>query len=179
MTGYMLRMTAIFSLTTIVALAAPHGSDTQVTWLSYVSSYGMDSHSERSSQICFVVFRNGQYRFSKHTVTGIVAVEGKLSDDQLSQIDKMVNKLDFKKENLAKVVRRGSESLLAEVSGSGGGRVRAVWTDPDHKEPFPEAVTTLVDWLQTFKAEPGAHALTDQELRQKPICPPAFSAPLQ
>ena len=155
----------------ILASAQKGGPDNLVARLSFSNTYGVDWRTEkRSPQICFEVSRSGQYRLLRQTDRGYTVVGGDLSDEEMSRLGKKLKDLDLSVEGRGKLVFRGSESFVVEVSGARGAIVRSVWINPDRQQPFPSAVAAIVDWLQTFKPE-AARPVGQSELEEEPICP--------
>jgi hypothetical protein len=75
------------------------------------------------------------------------------------------------------LVLAGSESFTAEM-GREGRTEHYTWVDADHLHPFPDSVSGLVDWLQTFKAQDST-PLTWHGLSDIPLCPPVTAKSLQ
>jgi hypothetical protein len=146
-----------------------------LTRISYRTTYGVDWRQQQGSpQICFALYHDGSYRFSRMTESGMQGLQGALSKDQVSRLGEMLRRLDAQRRENG-IVRQGSESLVVEMAGKAK---RYTWVDADHQSPFPESVVELVHWLQGFKAQDAA-PLTLRDLSDQPICPPASEKPVQ
>ena len=141
-----------------------------VARLSYHTTYDVHWREAHYSQVCFALYRGGNYRLSRTTKDDRETLQGTLSQDQLNRIRKLAGSLRPQtRDNV--LVYQGSESFVAQVIRNGN-TVSYEWIDPDHRQPFPDAANSIVDWLQDFKAE-GASPLDLRELSEQPICPPA------
>jgi hypothetical protein len=142
-----------------------------VSRFSYTSTYGVDGNREHYlPRMCFEVYRDGRYRIARTTTKNVPENRaGVLSQAQLDIISRMLTKLDSSNSS-GSIVRKGSESFVAEISNGTDETTRFVWIDPDHERPFPESVVNIVNWLQSFKAE-SSTVLNIPELSTEPICP--------
>jgi hypothetical protein len=144
--------------------------------LSYSSGHIVDWNQEQGNpKICFALYRSGSYRVSRLTERGTETLQGKLSDDQVARLRRILENLDFESSSGA-VTRNGAEVLVAEVARKHK-TVRYVWTDPDHERPFPSSAMNVVKWLQDFKPE-GTSPLTMRELSDQPSICPVVSNPV-
>jgi hypothetical protein len=120
--------------------------------LSYSTSAAVGG--ERARQICLAVTREGGYRFLQLASSGgtAVALQGKLSDDQLQQLKKLLSDSEFRrlKGGHGGVIFQDSESFGAEISREDGAQ-RLQWLNPDDQQPFPDSATKLIQWMQNFK----------------------------
>jgi hypothetical protein len=135
-----------------------------------------NDHSSRS--ICFEVEPSGAYRIARETTLGKEIYQGDLTSDELSQVKEMLLKLDFADQTArgGRLVLRGSESFVAETTRDEQ-TLRSRWFDPDRKQPFPESVHVLTNWLQDFDPE-NATRLPDTSLRAASVCP-VWEQPLE
>jgi hypothetical protein len=128
--------------------------------------------------ICFSLDPDGTYLIARTTKwAGREVYQGKLTAEDMSRFTDMLKQVDFTNKPLgAGPVLRGSESFVAEVTRNEK-TIHANWFDPDEREPFPAAVTRIIDWLQNFNVENAAR-LKDSELSTSAICP-GWGEPLQ
>lgn len=147
--------------------------------LSYRSTYGIDRSEHTSPSICFRVEKNGDYRISRLTERGMESYEGSLTSDQMSVVNDMLKGLERVKQSRGGAVYSGSEGFVAELDVNDEEPPAHVrWINPDHRNPFPESITRVVDWLQSFTPPQTAVSLSDSEgkstdpiLRDPSICP--------
>lgn len=146
--------------------------------LSYTSTYVVNGNDQKSSpRICFELYRDGQYRIVRATTKGNENRAGKLSQDQFETMSKMLTQLDSNSSPEG-VIRKGSESFVAEVANGAEQEKRLLWVDPDHQRPFPESVAKIIGWLRNFNSE-DALPLNVPELSTDPICPRISQTPLE
>jgi hypothetical protein len=144
------------------------------------------TYTGESSRICFAVYQNGEfYRLSK---TGLVLlnpdaqegsqiIEGRLSEEQLSQLTALLQKIDFRPQTWGGVVLNNADWFAAEVVQDHKTK-HYKWLNADHRDPFPNSVLDLVNWLQNFKAQ-NSKLISSDELGGLDICPPVAVRPLQ
>lgn len=161
----------------------PHGSDALLARLSYQSSlpvrepevHEQDEPGEGATphgslrriqvahycpdcpQICFALYRSGNYRISKRTLHGREHLQGTLSKDQLVRVETMLNNLDLKTSEAGGFVLYGTESveqLVVELARDHH-TIHHVWLDVDHQRLFPPSVVSIVDWLRVAAALSG------------------------
>jgi len=143
--------------------------------LAYDSTYPTEENSFRAPLACFELSNNGRYRLYRLEKNGVAKLGGRLSEQQLTAMARMLKKLDFDNTG-GGLIRRGSESFVAELARKE--TTRFIWIDPDHQRPFPDSVVPLVRWLQNFPAE-GATPLAYPENSTDPICPSISDGPMQ
>lgn len=143
-------------------------SDRLVARLAYKKISVIRSSQERSSRVCFALYRSGHYQVLRDTETGTEFLHGELSPYQLQRVSRMLKGLDFQTSG-ASVIRQGSESFEAEVHSSGKAK-RYLWVNPDHLRPFPKSAIDIVYWLRNFKAQ-GASPLPLGEFSEQQSCP--------
>ena len=144
-------------------------SDGLIARLSYASTYMVNwRETEGSPNVCIALYRSGRYQVLMDTEKGTEFLQGELSKDQFSHVNRMLEELDFESGE-ASLIRRGSESFEAEIHRSGE-TTRYLWIDPDHQRPFPKSAISVVHWLRNFKAQ-GASPLPFGEFSEQQICP--------
>ena len=178
----------IFSAALLTAAASPaqiqRNTDEHIlARLSYSNSM-MEYSGAQSRRVCFAVYDSGLYRLWRpnplHLKPGDldparVLFEGQLTTEQMLQFRTMMKQLDFKSRE-GGLVQMGAESFLAELPNNGK-TVRFKWVNPDHRHPFPRAVSRMVDWLQDFEPH-NSTQLALQEMSDTPVCPSANDNPL-
>jgi hypothetical protein len=125
-------------------------------------------------QICISVSQDGSYHIiSPSKATGPVRLKGKMVDDQLLRLKKMLAAPAFRSlsSNHAGMIRNHAENFRAEVSQvelqpafQFEGDKSAVhprslpapprrlhWLNADDERPFPAPIAQLVDWMENFK----------------------------
>lgn len=144
--------------------------------LSYLNTYMTDwNQSSASPNVCFALGQNGRYRMLRETRNGNIASDGRLAEQDLTSFYKIIGDLASVKGSPASVVRRGSESLVLEITTSDGTVETTTWTDPDHRRPFPSGVSSLVAWLQDLKLETSRPIRDDDQS----ICPRPSIKPMR
>jgi hypothetical protein len=119
--------------------------------LSYSTSAAVAG--ERARLLCLAVTREGGYRFLQLPSSGsTLALQGKLSDDQLQQLKNLLSDSEFRrlKGSGGGIILQDSESFGAEISREDGAQ-RLQWLNPDDRRPFPDSATKLIQWMQNFK----------------------------
>ena len=147
--------------------------------LSYTSTYVVYGNKEKYlPRVCFELYRDGRYRITRTSTNGgDVNRAGALSQEQFDLIRSMLKKLDFSSRP-GGLIRRGSESFVAEVSNAGEEEKRLSWVDPDRQRPFPESVANIIAWLRKFNSD-EALPFNVPELSADPVCPRISQTPLQ
>jgi hypothetical protein len=124
-------------------------------------------------QICISVSPDGGYHIisPSKTAVGPVRLKGKMADDQLLRLKKMLAAPAFRSlsSNHAGMIRNHAENFRAEVSQvelqpafQFEGNKSAVhprslparrlhWLNADDESPFPAPIAKLVDWMENFK----------------------------
>ena len=146
--------------------------------ISYDNSYVADEKNvPHAARICLEVYQDGVYRMARVGGNGRDAnVGGVLDKKQLNEISRLFRKIDFQNNQLGGLVRRGSETFVAEITRADKVE-RFIWIDADHQKPFPESAKRIVDWLREFKAE-GTKPLPSPDLSTMQICPRMSQGPL-
>jgi hypothetical protein len=138
--------------------------------LSYRSDGVVDMRYEGGyPQICFMVYRNGFYRISRLLQGASQNLEGFLSEEQLSEFNRIVSQIDFRSYGDGLRYLGRAESLVAEVVRDGQTN-RYAWVDADHRNPFPRSAVNAINWLRQFRAR-GATPFTYHEMSDLPVCP--------
>jgi hypothetical protein len=145
--------------------------------LSYVSTYLVRQSEQYSPRICFELYWDGHYRISRVTIKGDGNRAGNLTHNQFSFISGMLKKLYFNSSPNG-IIRKGLESFIAEITDNTDQTKRYFWLDPDHERPFPDSVSSIVEWLQALKTQ-DASPVNVPDLSIDPICPQASARPLQ
>jgi len=138
--------------------------------LSYETSVGA-----AVERVCIAVSRHGEYRMvSKMAGAEMARVRGKMPEDQLKQLTKLLESSDFRSlaGNHAGLIRQRAESFTAEI-GPGEGQVsgrdeivvprprRLEWLNADGESPFPPPIAKVAGWLEHFQpreAKPFVYA---------------------
>ena len=164
-----------FLYSLIAAQAGEHSPDGPVARLSYSSTYGVDWREQKNSpRICFALYRSGRYRILRLKEQGTEMLQASLAQDKFASLGRMFKRLDSESKP-AGIIRQGSESFIAEISGRRE-NVHFLWVDPDHERPSPDSASEIINWLQKFEAL-GSSTATIKELGQEPICPTAAEKP--
>ncbi|MGH9512003.1 MAG: hypothetical protein ACRD2U_07680 [Terriglobales bacterium] len=138
--------------------------------LSYHRTWTVSRDDEGPPQICVALFQDGHYEMLRTTAGGkIERLQGTIGTEEIEHVKGLLESPDFRglKGTGQGLIRSGSESFAAEVPRENG--VQYVERmNPDRERPFPEAVTKVVQWLQTFEPK-QAEALINTEFPD--ICP--------
>jgi hypothetical protein len=126
--------------------------------------------------MCFAAYEDGSYRLSKMTDLGRTALAGALSQAQRAELDRALEKLDFRSLG-GGLVLEGLEAFRAEVRRKGQLR-EYDWVNPDHARPLPKPAAEIVDWLEHFQAL-DAVPFEWRELSDLSVCPPATVKDIQ
>jgi hypothetical protein len=130
--------------------------------ISYDSGITSDG---RVRQICFAVDRDGEYRMVRSLIAGNVErLHGTVPKEKLDELDKLISAPAFRKltNDEPGLIRRDAEAFVAEIPLA---RVnedeanelpfrdawRLRWLNPDGQRPFPEPVSSVVDWVRHFQ----------------------------
>lgn len=140
--------------------------------ISYQSSFVAGSGD--SPHICIALYENGLYRLSKvgadkSDLLPSPILQGTLTKEELDRFVALLHNLrsNYRQDG---IVREGTASFVAELT-SNGKPVRYIWTDADHRDPFPGSIRKVVHWMQDFKAEDST-VITLHELSSIPSpCP--------
>ena len=143
--------------------------------LAYRSTHVKAFSLEPAPPICFSLYRSGRYAMVRQKEGSTEALKGILSHDELAAFASMLDKLAAEKSDTGAAVQQEVESFTAELMHENKLQ-HSIWIDPDYKNPFPNAVATIVDWLLSFKAS-GASTLSARELRETAICPSLAKPP--
>jgi hypothetical protein len=143
------------------------------------------TYNARSSRICFAVYQSGEfYRLSKEGLTLLdpgqddqQILQGKLSEEQLTQLTALLQKIDFRPQQSSGLVLNGAEWFVADVA-QGEKTRRYKWVDADNRDPFPSSVLNLVNWFQKLEIQ-NSRLISSHELSSLEICPPMNLQPLQ
>lgn len=127
-----------------------------------------------SPHICIALYENGLYRLSKvgadkSDLLPSPILQGTLTKEELDRFVALLHNLrsNYRQDG---IVREGTASFVAELT-SNGKPVRYIWTDADHRDPFPGSIRKVVHWMQDFKAEDST-VITLHELSSIPSpCP--------
>jgi hypothetical protein len=124
--------------------------------LSYESSPVVQREGVRD--ICVAVSRDGEYRVVRLPQDGPTErFEGRMSSEQIQQLKKLLQSGEF--QNLSGshggLIRQDAETFGAEIARRDDGTQRLHWLNPDGKNPFPAAVSKVVDWLKHFDPTDG------------------------
>jgi hypothetical protein len=132
--------------------------------LSYESSAGASVE-----RVCIAVSREGEYRMvHKWPGAEMMRVQGKMPEDQLQQLTKLLESSDFRSlaGNHGGLIRQRAESFTAEI-GPGEGQVsggeqtvvprpgRLDWLNADGERPFPAPIAKVAEWLEHFQPKEG------------------------
>lgn len=182
---------SVFLLTVAVAWAQqPYqalGPDLLVR-LSYESWPGQ--------QICISVNQDGDYRVIAPRLADALRLKGKMTDDQLLRLKKMLAADAFRSlsSNDAGMIRDHAESFRAEVwrvemppafrlenVPTGHPRMlpgpprRMHWLSADDENPFPAPIAELIDWMENFKPKPSDWVENFKRKNAKPFDYPESS----
>ena len=178
-----LIFSAVLTVTTSHAQIQRNTDEHILARLSY-SNTMMEYSGAQSRRVCFAVYDSGLYRLWRpdplHINSGDldpahVLFEGQLTTEQMLQFRTMMKQLDFRSRE-GGLVQMGAESFLAELPNNGK-TIRFKWVNPDHRHPFPRAVSRMVDWLQDFEPH-NSTQLALREMSDTPVCPSANDNPL-
>ena len=179
-------------LSTLFFLIAPTGLRAQVkrdnpdhllARLSYANTL-MEKSDNSPRQICVAVYDNGLYRLWRPDLIELkrnpidplrTVFQGTLTKEQMQQLGSILRGLNFQSKG-GGLVEQGSESFLAELVISQKTE-RLQWVNADHRQPFPQAVSRVIDWLQDLGTQ-GTTQITLQELSDISVCPSANDNPL-
>lgn len=151
--------------------------------LSYSNTL-MEKANDSARQVCVAVYDNGLYQLWRPDLIELkqgspdslrTVFEGTLTKEQMQQLGSMLRGLNFKSKG-GGLVEEGSESFLAELVNSKD-TVRLKWVDPDHRQPFPQSVNRIIDWLQDLGTQ-GTTQFSLRELGNISVCPSANDNPL-
>jgi hypothetical protein len=143
-------------------------------------------------KICVSVSQDGEYHIVAPSYKSVdpVQLKGKLTDDQLLQLKKMLTAPAFRSlsPNEAGVIRDHSENFRAEIwrvemppafrlldTPTGHPRTppgpprQMHWLNPDDESPFPTPIGKLIDWMESFKPK-NAKPFDDSEFSLD-VCP--------
>lgn len=179
---------ALLSALLLIAPAALFGqikrdnSDRPIVRLSYANTLmdRLDNHRE----VCVAVYEDGLYRLWRPNLTGLkpgspdplrTVFQGTLTKEQMQRLGSMLKGLNFESKG-GGLVEEGSESFLAELVNDQK-TTRLKWVNPDHRHPFPQSVSRMVDWLQDLGTQ-GTTQVTLSELSDISVCPSANDNPL-
>jgi len=146
--------------------------------LSYRSTWISQPGQKVAPRICLSVSKDGHYRILRLSDIGQTQVlQGTLTPRQLKQLQDLLDAPDFRAlaGSHGGVVRRGSESFMAEVPREEGVQ-RVLWMIPDRKSSFPQPAARMVEWLRDFQPN-GAETLINTEFPD--VCPRVGLAPVQ
>jgi hypothetical protein len=178
-----LTLIALLSVLATGGLSAredkPQNADTWLlARLSYRSTWTSPPGQKVAPRICLSVSKDGQYRILRLSDIGQTQVlQGTLTPGQLKQLQELLDAPDFRAlaGSHGGVVRRGSESFMAEVPREEGVQ-RVLWMIPDRKSGFPQPAARMVEWLRDFQPN-GAETLINTEFPD--VCPRVGLAPVQ
>lgn len=152
--------------------------------LSYSNTMMEYSGVPQVRRVCFAVYDSGLYRLWRPNATNIgaddpdpahVIFQGALTKQQMRQLGAMLKNLNLNSHG-GGFVQQGAESFLAELVNAGRAE-RFNWVNPDHRRPFPRAVTRIVDWILDFHPH-NAAKVTLRDLSDISACPSAIDNPL-
>jgi hypothetical protein len=141
---------------------------------------------------CISVSQDGEYRIiaPSYTTAGTVHLKGKLTDDQLLRLKKMLTARELRSmsPNDAGMIRDHAENFRAEIwrvemppafklldTPTGHPRTppgppqRMHWLNADDASPFPAPIAKLIDWMQDFRPK-NAERFDDSGFRED-VCP--------
>ncbi len=146
-----------------------HAGDTDLlVRLSYDSSANVQA--EKTRRVCLAVSRDGAYRISRTMSDGQAQrLEGKMPEKELQQLNALLTDFEFRalSGNHGGLIRQKSESFGAEIPlqhpEPGGIPLesaipqahRLQWLNADGENPFPAAVSKVVEWLKRFEPRNG------------------------
>jgi hypothetical protein len=174
----LMRHCSHMSLTTALLVAAsisiaqepyhPHVPDPDVlARLSYDVSGVVRPGNVR--HVCIAVSRDGEYRLVRSTGSGPTKrLHGKMPQEEFNQLSDLLGAAELR--NLSGyhggVVRQEAETFGAEIPVGDRSHLdrtqqrpepawRLQWMNGDGRNPFPAAVSRLVDWIEQFQPKDG------------------------
>ena len=148
---------SVFLFTSVSIAQEPyHLSDpTVIARLSY-DDFGLVAPG-KPAHVCFAVSRTRDYWIERLQQNGQTKrLKGKLSEEQFNSLGQLLSARQFRDlgGNYGGVIRRYVESFGAEIPlDHASWRLR--WVNGDSENPFPESVSKIVDWLQSFQSANG------------------------
>lgn len=145
------------------------------------------SYSGKFSKICFSVYQNGEFfRQSSDGITlidpdavdGLRTWQGKLSEEQLTQLTALLQKIDFRPQQRSGLVFNGADWFVAEIPQDHKIKHYS-WVNADEQDPFPQSVLDVVKWLENFKAQNARLLSSRAGLSSLRICPSMSMQPVQ
>jgi hypothetical protein len=138
------------------------------------------TYTSKFSRICFAVYQNGEFfRLSNDggitlvdpgTLDGPRILNGKLSEEQLTRLTAILQKIRFRQPPTSGLVLNGADWFAAEIVQDHQTKLYK-WVNADDQDPFPQSVLDLVTWLQNFKAENARLLSSRGGLTNLRICP--------
>jgi len=168
---------------TASAQTEKNGDDHLIARLSYGNTL-MEYSDGAPRRVCFAVYKSGLYRLWRPNTMDLkpgdpdparIVSQGALTQEEMRQLTTMLRQLNFKSQG-GGIVEQGSESFLAELIQNGRTE-RLKWVDPDHRRPFPQVISRIVDWMQDFEPR-NSRQITLQDLSNVSVCPSANDNPL-
>lgn len=181
---------AAFSTTVLLAAVVAsaqvkkNAEDGILARLSYSNTMMEYSGAAQPRRVCFAVYDSGLYRLWRPDATNLglddpdpvhVIFQGALTKEQMRQLGAMLKNLNLNSDGDG-FIQQGAESFLAELVNAGRTE-RFTWVNPDHRRPFPPAITRIVDWMQDFRPH-NAAKVTLRDLSDISVCPSANENPL-
>jgi len=114
------------------------------------------TQEEELRQICVAVSRDGVYRLVRSLNGQTQRLQGKLEEQQLRQLRKLISDSDFRGlfGSHGGLIRQEAESFGAEILRAEGTQ-RVQWLNGDGESPFPGSVANVVNWLKDLEATDG------------------------
>jgi hypothetical protein len=133
-------------------------------------SYDHSGVAQRGNvrHVCLAVSRDGEYRIVRSLADGqSQRLHGKMPKEEVRQLTTLLGADDFR--NLSGdhggLIRKDAESFVAEIPLGDGALMepgnglsedwRLQWLNADGENPFPVAVSKVVDWLKRFQPQDG------------------------
>ncbi len=146
--------------------------------LSYQNSSVQSPATQQSQHICLSVYVDGHYRVLRTNEAGYPQMqEGKLTNDQLNQLQFLLNSSDFRSlsGSHGSLVRGKSENFIAEIPRAKNVQ-HVVFTIADETPRFPKAVAYVVKWLTNFTP---VNAITIEQSEFPDVCPRMQMSPVE
>ena len=176
--------TVLLAAVTASAQVKRNADDGILARLSYSNTMMEYSGAAQVRRVCFAVYDSGFYRLWRPDATNLgldvpdpvhVIFQGALTKEQIRQLGAMLKNLNLNSHGDG-FIQQGAESFLAELVNAGRPE-RFNWVNPDHRRPFPPAITRVVDWMQDFQPY-DAVKVTLRDLSEISVCPSANENPL-
>lgn len=176
--------TVLLAAVTASAQLKKNADDGILARLSYGNTMMEYSGAAQPRRVCFAVYDSGLYRLWRPDATNLgphdpdpahVIFQGSLTTEQMRQLGAMLKNLNLNSQGDG-FIQQGAESFLAELVDAGRDE-RFNWVNPDHRRPFPPAITRIVAWMRDFRPH-NAAKVTLRDLSDISVCPSANENPL-